>query len=152
MGDIASHSCKDLIWTSIKDVCNKIFVYNVISRNALPKHKHLANSGRVQHRPKGLSDDQHKPKCQETTVWISGKLIYKVSKGKTLAYNWSCIYYSGEYFGLYWLHQEHPEVMGGINLWLLSHKCTSKLKNMVHIRQNIIVKGCYCHMLTNYFK
>lgn len=57
------------------------------SRNVLPKHKHLANSGCVQHRPKGLSDDQHKTKCQETTVWISGKLICKVSKGKTLAYN-----------------------------------------------------------------
>lgn len=57
----------------------KSLYYNVISRNALPKHKHLANSGRVQHRPKGLSDDQHKPKCQKTTVWVSGKLIYKVS-------------------------------------------------------------------------
>lgn len=51
----------------------------MISRNTLPKHKHLANSGCAQHWPKGLSDDQHKPKYQKTAVWVSGKLIYKVS-------------------------------------------------------------------------
>lgn len=46
----------------------------MISRNALPKHKHLANSSCAQHWPKGLSDDQHKPKYQKTTVCVAGQL------------------------------------------------------------------------------
>lgn len=78
VGDFETQSWKSLIWISVTDVCNKILYVMWFSRNALPK-EHLANSGSAQHWPKGLSDDQHKPKYQKTTLWVAGKLIYKVS-------------------------------------------------------------------------